>query len=484
MQSARVWETVFAILWLCCSTSQQTYADDIAVIESHVPHEPASTAALLGEVRAELERLGYTTRTELRQRILTHVSRPGHNDQSATAKASRLAKEAREHWLHGEIPYALEKADEAIRLFGQNPASFAANTDLRQPLLTALVVSALANKRLRHPTEAASRMAEVARSFPDIGVSRADYGPEAHALYSSVRADMRQLRPSHLRVTISDNDASIFINERYVRAGKAFDEDVIPGRYRVYSQRGTTVGRLHIVEVAPAASVSLSIDWPTDAALVTDDFVGLRFQNSTDRANLESAAAMALARNLGMDEVVVLSVRDFQSRRSIVGTVLSLDTGRPERTAAAVIEPTTPSGRTLRGLARFLAGGDPVPGLLLPNSASTDGPAPTGRDPVQNDVRRTSRAWRWAALTTGVAAVATGVTLIAIDGPILDEHGIHTPNQYDTKLPGTILAVSGVALVGTGILLWLRGDHRDENPSVSLSPSPRGGLIVTYGGPF
>lgn len=75
-------------------------------------------------------------------------------------------------------------------------------------------------------------------------------------------------------------------------------------------------------------------------------------------------------------------------------------------------------------------------------------------------------ALKWTALGVGAAALAVGVTLIAIHEED-SSGGLRMAEATDTRLAGIILAVAGGALVGTGVVLW-----------VMDRPSGGGGRVV------
>lgn len=61
---------------------------------------------------------------------------------------------------------------------------------------------------------------------------------------------------------------------------------------------------------------------------------------------------------------------------------------------------------------------------------------------------------KWVAIGTGVVAVATGVGLIAIDGPIIEDN-IRQEKQYETLAGGIASTVGGAALIGAGVYMLL-----------------------------
>ncbi len=457
-------------------------ADEVAVIQSYAGPPPASSRELLEPVINELVRLGYPPPKQLAASVLKKMSRPGLIDAAEVEQAQQLAAQGYQAWLQGSFGAAADQMKQAIALFERNPAAFAADPDLRPKLLRARVFLALSYKRLGNYDESLATMATVVRGFPDIGVSRGNYGPEAYDLYRAVKRDIQALNPGELRINASEDNVTLFVNERFVGTGAGYHDRLPPGQYRIYAQRGSKVGRLHVVDVAPDTETSVSIDWDLDAALTTDAFFGLTFPDEATRAALEAQKAVAIARAANMHGVIVLALREYAGRMSVVGSVLSLDSGKPKRVAAVAVEPSPPSAQVLRGLARFLAGGDPVPGLILPHHQLHRPPANAKPGP-RDQPARPSRL-KWAALAGGVIFLAAGGTLIYLNGPIYDQNGNHTPEQRDTLVPGLISAGGGIALLGTALVLWLRDPNKTAHTSIAIRPLRNAGFTVSFAGLF
>jgi hypothetical protein len=216
------------------------------------------------------------------------------------------------------------------------------------------------------------------------------------------------------------------------------------------------------------------LSWRLDAALRTSDgALMLQFESETAREGHEVALAIRMARVVGSDSVVVLGMREKDGRREIVGSLLSLDSGRVSRLATLSLDPVRPGPGGVKALARYLALGEPNDAIevaaVVPPAAE---PARGGRSPV----------WKWLALGAGTAAVAGGAILIRIDGPILDEAGDHTTEEYDTAPAGYAVAGVGLALIATGVVLWLREDSSPEPGStVTVVPAADGAVLGIAG---
>jgi hypothetical protein len=466
------WLTIVAIAVAVAVGGGAALASEIGVIESYAGARPKDAALILAPLVKELEGRGHVGPRQIGPRVVERVSRPGSLGPEAVQRAIRLAEQGRRHWIEAEFDQAIAVLEEAVSLFHSSPAAFAADTARREVLLGALMYTSMAKRRLGRGDDAAATMAEVIRSFADTPFDRVQFGPEGFELYRAVKREVEAARTGRLRVEVDDEDAAIFINERFAGAGNVFDAAVPPGRYRVYTHKGATPGRLHLVDVAPGGSATVTIDWALDAALTAG--AALVFADERSRALLESDKAVAIAQRIGLAGVIVVGIREYQGRRAIVGSLLSLDTGRTQRTAAVALEPSLPSEETVRGLARFLASGESAPGLLLP------------LDEPSHDRRRSYGLWKWGALASGAAAVATGVVLIQMDGPIRDADGNQTPEQRDTRTAGIVSTSAGAALLITGVTLWVLESRSGgkERPRAALVPLPSGGVAFTMGGQF
>ncbi|RMH38649.1 MAG: hypothetical protein D6689_18985 [Deltaproteobacteria bacterium] len=414
---------------------------------------PKDADRLLAPLLAELASLGYRLGSDLADDIAKSLSLPGSTGADDVARAIRAVDEGWGRWLDGQFQAAIDTLSGAVAVLHANPEAFAANPAHRRLLQRALVGLALAHKRLGQADASEAAMAELVRSFPDEELDRAEYGPEAYGLYRRVQSAVREQRPGSLRISVDDDSAAVFVNERFAGTGEVFLTDLPPGTYRVHVRRGKSGGRLHLVDVASGVNRVLSVDTALDAALRTrGGVVSLEFDRPGERARLEAGKATAIAREVGASGVIVIGVRPFEGRRSIVGSLLSLDSGKPQRSAAIAVEPTLPADALTRSLARFLAGEEPAPGLIIAEPR----PGERGGRP-----RRRFGPWPWVSAGAGLVAIGAGAFLIDLDGPIFDDQGRHTPEEYRTRGAGIGLAVGGGIALATGVALWWL-DRRTE----------------------
>ncbi|MCC6993087.1 MAG: hypothetical protein IT370_00525 [Deltaproteobacteria bacterium] len=463
-------------------------------IESYGGARPRDAGGFMAPVLAELEARGYAS-GKLGARIEDEVSLPGESlAPAAIADAERLIDHGYRAFLKGEFETATDELGRALDVLRSRPATIARNQQLRDPTIKAHLGLSLAHLRLGHAEAATQTMAEFVRSFPDREISRASYGPEPAELAKKVRAELTQRGRATLSISVDDPTAVIFINERFLAVGQASATDLFAGRYRIYVQRGTTPGRVHLVDVVPGSEHKLAVRWQLDAALSTRPFVGLVFDSEAARAASDAQLASDLGVGLDASQVVVLTITSIDRRRVIMGRVLDPGTGKASRSGALALEPAPPGRDKLVGLARYLAGGKPPIGVDTdPGETRPDGEGDTAEEPVPTPApaaldrggRRPYRLWKWLALGGGVAAAGAGVALIVLDGrKSCSTTGCS--DEYDTALPGYVSAGVGAALIGVGIVLFVKDTSSGgtgERRQVGLAPVDRG-LALTYGGNF
>lgn len=444
--------------------SAQAAAADL-VIESYTSARPESAARVMGVVRTEFRALGYAAEPSgLGDRISAAFSRaagPMSDDDAETTR--RQVEDGYSKYLAGDFAAAIDALKPALGRLVANPASLALDPSLRDAEHKALIGLALAHKRLGNADEAARHMSELVRSFPDRDVSRAFYGPEAVDLYRGVKSELERQGRGTLRVEVDDSEVVVFLNERYEAVGTAARK-VLPGTYRVYTQKGTIAGRMRTVEVAAGQEARVFVSWKFDTALRTgSEFAGFIFSAADDRQKYEATYAIAVARALEAPRIVVLTIDVYQGRQALIGQVLPVDGGRPSRMAVLALEPVDPGDDQVRGLARFLAGGQAVPGLILPTDS---GGSHEPREAWYAD------RWGWGITAAGfvVAGVGAGflinASLLESDADAADE--IEAPKLYDRAADQRTIGAVATIIGGVGLTVGIvKLVLHDDRPSAA-----------------
>lgn len=405
---------------------------------------------------------------ELRQKIESNLSHsPGTSEPPRNIR--HLVEDGRRLFIEGLFMDAAAQLEQARETLMNKVALVASDQTLRDALHTALLMLAHSYLRLKQPDRATEMISQVVRSFPDRDLSMVRYGPDLVSFYKKVRREMDRQPRGTLAVSTKPEKCLVFVNERFVGLSPTRVVDLYPGRYRVYIQRPKERGRIHVANVN-GGDHQLSIDFELDRVLRTEPFVGLQFRSRAEMERDEARYAAAVARGVESPMAVALGFRRYQGRRMLQGTAVSADTGRPIRTGMVALEPAAPSPDTIKALGLFLVSGKPGSGVIVGGGAGV----PDGRvvaPPDRGPGFFSARVFKWVSLGVAVAGLASGITLIALDGKgtcDAPEGGL-CPESYETIVPGAVLtALGGAAAVGSGVLFWW--DARGSRQEVTLLP--------------
>jgi hypothetical protein len=488
---------LFAAAWIVAAAAHPAGAAPGAepvVLETRVGERPADADVLLGPVLAELARSGFATPPSVATRIDGALSRSGPNlGEEQVAAAVRTIDTGYKMFLSGKFDAAIPELERGLEVLRGAPAAVAGKSERRESVLRALIGLALSHKRRGRATQATDVMKELVRTFPVVEVSYKDYGPETREFFDAVRQDLGRDGKGSIAIDVDDDRTVVFVNERYAGVGDVKLVDQFPGTYRVFLQQGERFGRVHEIKVEPGATTTVNLSWQLDAALRTAGAAALQFDDEPARRNLEARFAVRVARALGAPSVVLIGIRENRGRRSVVGAFFSADSTRPLRSGAVAVEPVPPGEDRFEALARLLAGDDAAAALVVPLvDEGTDigaGPAPVASgadDRAPTGSSRPVRTWKWLALGSGLAAVAGGVTLVALHEPArsLDEGDSRNDQpRRNTRTAGIVTASVGAALSGVGVYLFIR-DHRDKRAApeaAAIVPVDGGAALVVSG---
>ena len=445
------------------------------VIEAHVHDQPSDAPRLFAPVLEELSRLGYRAGEDaVGEPYERSVSRPARAEYlDAKGVVARLSHGV-SLWIDGKFEPAIDELRDTFADLHANPALLASEQSLRESVFRASL--ALAQSYQRHGDQVGARdtMADLIRSFPDMPVNRANHGPDADRLYKTVKHRLDAAGRGTLTVTVSADDANVFVNEVFVDNGGFRRTGLVPGSYRVSVQRGNTPGRVYPIEVKPNAEARLDIDWSFDTSLHTSrHWVGFRFRTQEERARKLTPFAARLSRALEAERLIVLELRKVHGVLAVTGSLYT-STGTLVRTASVSTSPE-PSAEQLRNLARFLDSGrnrppDPQPSVAVASSVSHESEgAPFG--------------WiKWGGVAATAAAGGATVGLFLLDGRGTTCRDNVCSDYYATRDWG-YAALAGTAVLGltTSYLFW-----RDrERPSYQVGVVPtEGGALIGGGGSF
>jgi hypothetical protein len=398
------------------------------VLESYTGERPADAPRLLGPVLEELARRDYATGDTVARAYEAQVSQPAVRAAGIPADFAAQVDRGFKAWVSGRFDEAVKVLVPLVETAHANTGAVARDPSLRDPLLKAQIALALAYQRIGDLSAMRATFSEILRSFPDAQISRATYGPDAHQVFEQVRRDVQAQGRGTLHVKLTDDSGVVFIDESY-RAVGSTSLPLSPGEYRVVVMMNKQPSRNHRVTVRANAETTIEIDGKLDLAVRTAGYTGFAFATQPEREAHEARSAQRFARAIGASAVAVVGIDDVRGRSAVVGSLVSLQSGREIRRASIPIEPD-PSRDKLRALARFLAGDDPAPGLDVQFSSGNEAPARDGasgetvlRDGARDSGRGGGRwgGWRWLTAGIAVAGLGTGVVLIALDGSCLKD---------------------------------------------------------------
>ena len=467
---------------LVAAAARLAHAGGPIAIEVHEGDRAADAATLLEPVYDALVRRGFRAGDALVAEVERTISRsPGQLSASELTRAQKAVDDAYRGLIEGEYPDAAAAGQKALDLYASAPGHMAREAPLRDLQFKAFVIVARSHEAAGHGEQAFATMAEAIRTFPDRHVSTAEFDPRVNALFRRVKAELTKQGVGSLEIKVDDPAAAIFVNERYQTLGPGGGrvDSLFPGTYRVYLANAGRTGRVHTVRVNPGETATLSLSWQLDGTLRTGaGYVGIELPPGAGKPAIIAAAAR-VARELGAATVVILGIQDVDGRRSVTG--YAVNTESQSRVFGAVqVEPIEPTPDVLAKLGAFLGGDKAVDtaGILTrePRPSSAAGTSAGSSGPRFGVVK-------WIVTGVGAAAVAGGITMIALD-EAGEDRSERQARYFQGTWPGIGVAAGGAALVGLGVYMFIadRG-AADETPSVSIMPT-RDGVTVGVAGRF
>ena len=449
-------------------------------IESYTGDRPADAPRVVNPVLGELVSRGYNIGDTLARVFEDKVSRPAATPAGLPSDFAQQVDAGFRAWVSGSFADAIKTLGRLVEAAHANAGAFARDQSLREPLLKALIGLALAQQRTGDPDAAHATFTEIVHAFPDTVISRATYGGEAYDAFEQVRREVASAGTGKLTIHVDDDTAVVFVDEQYRAVGTTTVE-LAPGEYRVCVLFNKEPSRTHRVVVRANGTISLAIDPRFDQAVRTAPWTGLEFATGADREAHEGTYAAEFANALGATAVAVVGIDQVRGRPAVVGSLVSLETGREIRRASVALDPD-PSTDRLRALARYLAGDEPTGGIEVqqPSAAPIAVAAPAGPREA-----RTGRwgGWKWVTGGVGVGALATGGVLAALDGRCKgNEMPGRVCNDVYATAPGDYIALAaGAGLVGVSIYLFATGGSHRPAHTAFVVPAHGGALAGLTG---
>jgi hypothetical protein len=453
-------------------------------LEAYTGDRPADASRLLSPILDELAARGFSAGDTVARTYETKVSRPAQTPAGLPPDFSAQVDAGFKHWVGGRFDEAIKVLVPLVDAAHANTGLIAKEQPLRDPLLKGLIALALSQQRTGDQGATRATFAEILRSYPDAQLPRANYGAEAFDLFEQVRHEVNGSGKAKLTVEVGEDGAVVFVDELY-RAVGTTTLDLAPGEYRVCLLTDKRPSRSHRVVLRANENAKLAIDAGLDRAVHTNGWTGLAFATGADREAHEGTYAAHIAVQLGATAVAVVGIDQVRGRPAVVGSLVSLQTGREIRRASVAMDPD-PSSDRLKALARYLAGDEPAAGL----DVQTPGAAPVdGKVPPHDEGPATSSGrwggWKWIAGGGAIAALGVGGYLAYQDGRCQDTPlpGRSCNNVYATSPADYVVLGAGVALAGVAVYLFATG--RESHPAHTAFVAPAsGGAVAGVVGSF
>jgi hypothetical protein len=436
----------------------------ILVFESHVGDRPAEFGRFMTTLADELEARGFAARSATILRVAgAGMPRPGILDKDrAAGRVVQDVDAAHVQLTSGEYDDAVKTAAAAIESMRRNPALFATDTSNTDVMFKAQATLALGLKKRGDAARSVAAMSELIRMFPSRPLPRNIYGPSDETFYREVLKQVQAQGRGRLSIAGGDSRAVIFVDGQIRGIGTTNLADLIPGVYHVFVQVPQTIGRHYEIVVAANDDSYLNVQHEIDAALwVTDAWIGFRFASEADRQK-EARFIREVARRWSRgSKVAMIGTMTLHGQPAVIGTVYG-STGTA--LLSAVIALPEVNDAKLRDLARFLAEGTPAAGLRIVKGSHAGVAAAVPST-------RPSRLVPASLLASGIAALTTGIVLIAID----QDRGAAQPLIIrDTAPLGVAIVSGGTLLTVAAVIVWAR---RGARVVPTIAALPVGGTV-------
>ncbi len=249
----------------------------------------------------------------------TVVAKVGHNRQQVPPALTKERLTALDEAKNKGVAY-LDRADgsNAVKALRSAESKFraalaapGANDALRKSYLDLLAKLATAYVISKDLDAAADIFRSIVTAFgPTAPVTDDHYRPDVVAIFQNVVKEMKKLPQGSIDVSSTPLGAGVFLGG--ISRGKtpAQVTGLIPGRYSMRLQRGSSTSMLHNVRVDAGKTTKIHVDLQFESHLVLeDDHAGLSYKDLAEAQRRVALDAVALGRLVeGANFVVVTGV--------------------------------------------------------------------------------------------------------------------------------------------------------------------------------
>jgi hypothetical protein len=458
------------------------------VLEAYTGEKPADAGRLLSPVFDELATKKFVVGADVVGRQFEAIASRPALAGGLPADFAAAVDAGYDAWTGGRFDEAAKRLGALVEAARNNPGAFALDEKLVPQLEKALIALSLSQQKLGDRSTAKQVMAEALRGNPELKLPRAIYGQDASELFGEIAGELRAAGEGKLIVSVNADAAGIFVNER-LRRMNDLELRVLPGEYRVVARIGRELSRAHRVVVKGGDIQKVTIDPAFDRAVHSGPgWAGFRFETAAERERDEASHGAAFAEAIGAEQVAVVGIELVRGQRAISGALVNKRSGREFRRASIPLD-GNPSGEQLRGLARFIVEGGPLPqGAIITRSSAREPGEPGepggggGRDGGDGGPWG---GWKYIAGGAALAAGVAGGVFLAYDGACPQDlgPGIPCPNPYNNKVQGWLAVGGAVALAGVTVVLVVKARRErraggGSRRAAYVTPAPGGGAVA------
>lgn len=459
---------------LCAARAE---AANCVIVEAHATERPDQADLILKPVKDALHASGCTEAVAMLDE-LDALSRPAPPVDADAAKViASEAKEGFQKYVEGDYDGAMERLLPLVTKLDANPRIEADHPDARAARRLALVGLAMTHRKLgersdarvkalepeRKSTRDAAKAAKLAATIEEektkfdanqllsrqymesvvqwfgdsAPIERGQFGAETFDFFSEAKRDAASAKRATVDVRL-DGGGVIYINGEYANVGK-LAKQVPSGSTSILIRwgegpNGRDVSRFYRRTLRPGDRYDLVTSRALEEAVHTKDWCCFQFKDSTER---ERELLPATVRVSASRTVVLGFVRD---ERGLVLDGQSFVGGQPDRNARVEVSAT----EARRGdLGRFLVRS--LDQFRDDGAKKRSSIAEKGR-PVADTV----------ALVVGSGLLVGGVAWNAL----AKADGFNRSSLTDANIQSFGLASIGSLVLGGGVSLWMKHEHR------------------------
>jgi hypothetical protein len=247
---------------------------------------------------------------DARDRFTARSRPPQKPSESDLDVLDRAAHETIEHVAFGRTAAARKSVREVISRAERTLESLNRETKTARSILDAclsLVRSVLQSGKRELALEQAT---SCRRLVPDLMPSEQMHPANVVGVLAEADNTLRRMRIGHLTVrSAPETGCSVYVNGRHLGTTPFRLERAAAGIYRVQVECGSTLARVHVVELGDHP-VGLSVDTQLDRAVASDPRLLLRYETAKDAREQAISHATQLGREIGATDVILVGVHN------------------------------------------------------------------------------------------------------------------------------------------------------------------------------